>query len=145
MKKTAGIIAFLLTISLTCAPALALAAPQDAAGSVGNAGSVVTNNPQDAAGSVGNAGGTTSNNGFPNIDSVDKVLKVMDNLTNWMFTVFMILAVIFILLAAYKYLFSGGGEEVAKAHKMILYAAVAVAVAILARGVVHVVASLLTV
>ena len=69
----------------------------------------------------------------------------MDNITNWMFTVFMILAVVFILLAAYKYLFSGGGEEVAKAHKMILYSAVAVAVAILARGIIHIVESIVKV
>lgn len=61
---------------------------------------------------------------------------------NWLFTFLLVLAVIFIVFAAYKYLFSGGGEEVGKAHKMLLYAAVAVAVAFLARGMVEVVRTL---
>ena len=79
---------------------------------------------------------------LPNIDSVAKVLKVIDNITNWMFTIFIAVAVIFVLLAAFTYLTSGGGEETAKAHKMILYSAVAIAVAILAKGVVNVVKSI---
>jgi hypothetical protein len=63
---------------------------------------------------------------------------------NWLFTILLVLAVIFIVLAAYKYLMSGGGEEVGAAHKMLLYAAVAVAVALLARGMVEVVKKLVT-
>lgn len=76
------------------------------------------------------------------IDTVDDVLNVIDRITNWMFTIFMAVAVIMILIAAFKYLTSGGGEEVAKAHKMILYAVVAIAVAILAKGIVNVVKSI---
>ena len=66
------------------------------------------------------------------------LLGLMDRITNWFFTILLVLAVIFIIFAAYKYLMSGGGEEVGKAHKMVLYAAVAVAVAVLAKGVVNV-------
>ena len=83
------------------------------------------------------------NRGNPDeVDTVDDVLNVIDRITNWMFTIFLAVAVIMILIAAFKYLTSGGGENVAKAHKMILYAAVAIAVAVLAKGIVKVVESL---
>ena len=72
------------------------------------------------------------------------LLVILDNITNWVFTIFMVLAVIFVTLAAYKYLMSGGGEEVGKAHKMLMYAAVAVAVAVLAKGIVVVAEKLVT-
>ena len=62
---------------------------------------------------------------------------------NWLFTILLVLAVLFILLAAYRYLTSGGGEGVEKAHKMLIYAAVAIAVAFLSQGVSFVVAQLL--
>lgn len=66
------------------------------------------------------------------------LLSIMEYVTNWFFTILLVLAVLFIILAAYKYLTSGGGEEVGKAHKMLLYAAVAIAVAVLAKGIVNV-------
>lgn len=72
------------------------------------------------------------------------VVDLIRIITNWMFTILLVLAVVFILLAAYKYLMSGGGEEVGAAHKMLLYAVVAIAVAFLAKGIVFVVAELVT-
>lgn len=72
------------------------------------------------------------------------VIDLIRTITNWMFTILLVLAVVFILLAAFKYLTSGGGEEVAVAHKMLIYAAVAIAVAFLAKGIVFVVAELVT-
>lgn len=70
------------------------------------------------------------------------VLRLINTITNWLFTILLMLAVVFIILAAYKYLLSGGGEEVGAAHKMIIYAAVAIAVAFLAKGIVFVVEQL---
>lgn len=72
------------------------------------------------------------------------VIDLLRTITNWLFTILLLVAVIFIILAAYKYLFSGGGEEVGKAHKMLLYAAIAIAVAFLAKGIVYVVGELVT-
>ena len=72
------------------------------------------------------------------------VIDLIVTITNWLFTILLLLAVLFIVLAAYKYLFSGGGEEVGAAHKMLLYAAVAIAVAFLAKGIVFVVKELVT-
>ncbi|PIT93371.1 MAG: hypothetical protein COU06_00160 [Candidatus Harrisonbacteria bacterium CG10_big_fil_rev_8_21_14_0_10_38_8] len=65
-------------------------------------------------------------------------------IANWMFTLLLVLAVLFIILAAYKYLLSQGGDGVKEAHKMLVYAAVAIAVAFLARGIVFVVEQLVS-
>lgn len=73
------------------------------------------------------------------VKTASDLIDIIDSITNWMFTLLLILAVGFVVFAAYKYLTSGGGEETGKAHKMLLYAAVAVAVAVLSRGVINVV------
>lgn len=75
------------------------------------------------------------------ITSVENLLK---SVANWLLTIFLVLAVIFVLLAAYKYLFSKGGDGVSDAHKMLIYAAVAVAVAFLAPGIINLAVSLST-
>lgn len=70
----------------------------------------------------------------------DYFVGLINTVANWLFTILLILAVVFIVMAAYKYLFSSGdGEAVEAAHKMLLYAAVAVAVALLSRGFVYVI------
>lgn len=70
------------------------------------------------------------------IDSADKVKSVIQNITNWMFTFFIAAAAIMIIYAAYTYLTSEGGENVSKAHKMLLYSAIAIVVATASRGLV---------
>lgn len=56
-------------------------------------------------------------------------------LVAWIFTLLIILTVIFILFAAYNYLTSSGEEEkIKKANHQLLYAAIAVIIAILSRG-----------
>lgn len=74
---------------------------------------------------------------------VGGVRDLIGTIANWMFVILLIVAVLYIILAAYQYLFSAGNEEnVAKAHKMLIYAVVAIAVAFLARGIVFVVQQL---
>ncbi len=70
------------------------------------------------------------------IDSPEEVLDVIQRITNWMFTIFIAVAAAMIIYAAYVYLTSGGGEDVSKAHKMILYSAIAIVVATASRGLV---------
>lgn len=54
---------------------------------------------------------------------------------NWMFYILIILTIIFVLWAAFKYLTAAGDpEKVKSAGTILLYAAVAVVVAILAKG-----------
>ncbi len=61
------------------------------------------------------------------------LLGIFDTFINWLFTILLVLAVIFILIAAFKYLTSSTKpEEISKAHKMLIYAGVAIAVALLA-------------
>jgi len=72
------------------------------------------------------------------------VVNLLGRIANWLFAILMVLAVIFIILAAYQYLISGGGDGVSKAHKMLIYAAIAIAVGLLSRGIVYVVAQLVT-
>jgi fumarate reductase subunit D len=55
---------------------------------------------------------------------------------NWLYTLALIVAVIFILLAAFKYITAGGDpEQVKSAGRSLLYAVVGIAVALLANGV----------
>lgn len=69
------------------------------------------------------------------IEDTQDVTTALENIAKVMRNVLLLLAVIFVLIAAYNYLLSGGSEDkVATAHSMIAYAAVAVVVAILAFG-----------
>ncbi len=65
----------------------------------------------------------------------ETVSGALCTLVAWIFTLLIILTVIFILWAAYLYLTSAGDEEkIKKANHQLLYAAIAVIVAILSRG-----------
>lgn len=71
------------------------------------------------------------------------IVALLRIVANWMFTILLLLAVIFIIYAAFIYLTSAGDTEKAgKGHKIIIYAAVAIGVAILAKGLVFIVAQL---
>ncbi len=78
-------------------------------------------------------------------DGLSGIQGLIVTIANWMFILLLVLAVMWIIFAAYKYMFSGGAEEaVASAHKMIIYAAVAIAVALLSKGIVFVVYQLVS-
>ncbi len=80
----------------------------------------------------------------PGIRSFEGILNVLDTVINWMFTLLLVMAVVMIIYAAFSYLTAGGDEEkVGKAHKAIIYAVVAIAVAFLSKGISFVVAQLL--
>lgn len=87
--------------------------------------------------------GTESTGKIPS--TVPELILLIKRLTNWMFTFLLLIAVIMIIYAAFLYLTSGGGEEVGKAHKMLVYSAIAIAVGTLAQGVVTVVQKLITI
>ena len=76
--------------------------------------------------------------------SVDGFYKLIRRIVQVLFTLLVILAVVFIMWAAFKYLTAGGNaEQVSEAGKMILYAVVAIAIALLARAVPGLVCSFL--
>jgi hypothetical protein len=78
------------------------------------------------------------------ITSIQGVLNTVCVVFDWMFYFLVALAVIFIIVAAFKYLTAAGDPEKVKgAGSTLLYAAVAVGVALLARAVPLIVASFL--
>jgi len=72
------------------------------------------------------------------------LIDIIQNIANLIFTFLLIFAVIMILMAAYNYLFSGGDEKkVSTAHKMLIWAAVAVVVGLLAQTIPFIVQSII--
>lgn len=67
--------------------------------------------------------------------TVGGAVDLVRYIVRWIYIIFFIIAVLFILFAAFTYLTAGGNEEtVGKARNMIIYAAVAIIVALLAVG-----------
>ncbi len=69
---------------------------------------------------------------------------ICTTVVGWMFTFLVILAIVFVLIAAYRYLTAAGDpEKVSAASHTLIYAAIAVAVALLARGIPLIIGTLL--
>ncbi|MBI2515041.1 hypothetical protein HYV91_02560 [Candidatus Wolfebacteria bacterium] len=67
------------------------------------------------------------------VNSPQDLERVTKNATSGFYVSFFILAVLFILIAAYKYLFAMGDvEKLKSARLMLIYAAIAIAVALMA-------------
>lgn len=67
--------------------------------------------------------------------SVSDLVDIMRGVVRWVYIIFFVIAILFILLAAFSYLFAAGdAEKVATAKNRLIYAAVAIAVALLAVG-----------
>lgn len=70
-----------------------------------------------------------------NITTVSGVVDLLRGVVRWVYVIFFIFAVLFIILAAFTYLTAGGDpEKTNKAKDQLIYAAVAIAVALLAVG-----------
>jgi len=79
----------------------------------------------------GSAGGT-ANVPQANITSLQSILNDLCVVFAWMFYFLIVVAVIFVIWAAFKYLLAGGDpEKVKAAGATLLYAAVAIGVALL--------------
>jgi len=69
----------------------------------------------------------------PDVD----LLAALDTLTNWLFTLLLIVAVIFLIIAAYNFVTAqGDSDKVTKARNFVLYALIGVAVAVAAKALV---------
>ena len=69
------------------------------------------------------------------ITTLTDITGIILTIITWLFTILIFLAVLFIIIAAFKYLTAAGDpEKVKSASNMLIYAAVAIAVALLARG-----------
>jgi hypothetical protein len=69
------------------------------------------------------------------------VFAAISNITDWIFSIFLVIAVIFIVYGAYKLLIAGGSPEALdEARKLIIYAIIAVVIAVLAKSIIIVAA-----
>jgi hypothetical protein len=67
---------------------------------------------------------------------INGVFRLIQRLANWAFAFLLALSVMFVLYAAFLYLTAGGDQEkVTKANHIILYAAIAIVIAVLAKAV----------
>ena len=69
------------------------------------------------------------------ITNVGQIQNIACLIIGWMFWGLIVLTIIFVLIAAFKYLTAAGNPEAVKgAGTMLLYAAIAVVVALIAKG-----------
>jgi hypothetical protein len=77
----------------------------------------------------------TAPSNITNINQITGAAGIICTVINWIFWLLIILTIIFVLVAAYKYLTAGGDpEKVKSAGNTLLYAAIAVIVALIAKG-----------
>lgn len=77
------------------------------------------------------------------INNAQGVLDAITRIGNWIFTIFLAVAVISGVIAAFQFLSAQGNpEKFSEAKRMVIYTAVAVAVAVLSKGLVTVVADI---
>ncbi|MFH1347052.1 MAG: pilin [Spirochaetota bacterium] len=78
------------------------------------------------------------------ITTVSSLVDIIRGVVKWIYTIFFIIAVLFIIFAAFTYLTAGGDpEKTTKAKNQLIYATVAIAVALLALGFQSIVANFL--
>ena len=69
----------------------------------------------------------------PNVD----VMNALNSIANWIFSILLLVAVIFIILGAFNFITAGGdSEKLGKARNNIFYALIGIAVAFLAKGLI---------
>lgn len=68
------------------------------------------------------------------------LLTLVDTATNWVFAIFVILSIIFVLLAAFQFVTGGGdAKKIEEARQKLIWAAVGIIIALLAKGLVPVI------
>jgi len=73
-----------------------------------------------------------------------EILRIIDAIGDWVFGIFMLIAVIFILIALFDFI-SGGGDpaKISSARQKLIYAAIGVSLALLAGGIDNVLRNIL--
>lgn len=75
--------------------------------------------------------------GAPNVVPDTDVLKVLERIVDWLFSILLIIAAIAIVIAAYYFVTAAGDpEKTTKARNFVIYALIGVIVAFIARGLV---------
>jgi hypothetical protein len=75
-----------------------------------------------------------------NLDDVKS--KILCGVASWLFAAAIVVSIIYVLIAAFKYMGgSDSSEKITEAHKSLVYAAIGIAVAIVAGGMPYIVGS----
>lgn len=74
--------------------------------------------------------------------TLESIVRLINTIANWVFAIFLAVAVMYILYAAYLYL-TGEEKGIEESKKRLIAAAIAIAIALLAKGVGILVARLL--
>jgi len=78
------------------------------------------------------------------VTSAKEFVVLLEQIVDWIFIVVMVFATIFIVLAGFQFITAGGDPQgVAQARNKLLYAAVGIIVAVLSRGIIAAVKSLI--
>ena len=68
------------------------------------------------------------------------LLTTLDIVTNWVFAIFVVLTIIFVLLAAFQFVTAGGdAAKVGEARQKLIWASVGIIVALASKGLVPVI------
>ncbi len=79
---------------------------------------------------------STLNIGAQNVTSVSSIMLILVNVIKWIYTAFFVVAVMFILIAAYNFMRGGTNPKAVETAKAQLkYAVIAIVVALIASGV----------
>jgi hypothetical protein len=81
--------------------------------------------------------GTGSTTGGGSITTVEGLIAKLNQISNWVFNILLIIAGIFLIVAGYFFVTGGGEpEKVNKARQMLINALIGVAIAVAAKGLV---------
>ena len=70
------------------------------------------------------------------LQSANDLLVLIENLTDWMFAIFLVLATIFILFAGFQYLTAQADPaQISNARYKVIIALIAIMVAVMAKGI----------
>jgi len=69
------------------------------------------------------------------ITNIEQIYGILDRITGWLFVFFFAIAIIFILLGAFYYLMDKDGKGAEKGKKQLQNAAIAIIIALVARGI----------
>lgn len=80
----------------------------------------------------------------PPITKLEDIVNIMNKVGEWIFAIIFALAIIFILVSAFQFLTAAGNpEKIASARQILIYALIAVAIAVVAWGLPKIVTTLL--
>ncbi|MBU1177159.1 MAG: hypothetical protein ABIG88_01260 [Patescibacteria group bacterium] len=77
------------------------------------------------------------------ITSMDKIIELLDTIVNYFFGIVLAVALFMLLFAGFKWITSSGNEEaIGTARKMLIWALVGIAIALVSKGLIMVIKGL---